>query len=880
MDPTDNFNLILKHTDIISDNTDTSNIILFLLAEILQSTSILNISSLVELFEKLIVKKGFGHPIILNMIFDGLVQVLAYPSFRQGNLSAVEQLVHLIQNNKKSYQKTQTNDFESEFLKLSPDLMNARDISVMLETQPDFQFKLIETQAEKYFWTRNHLVLRGFLNKDSIDMDNWNIVVKNLIIISKDHDGLKSSLVMPLLYKLSMSTNPRMKLAILQNIIELGATTEVFSIIKALSTGLIRTMSIDLHLRLWKKEPRTYPFLHKVLVEQSNLDSKDFGLQMVRAAAIRDICDLRPQHGSDLVSIISEILNSSLDLKDGEIPAAIAIDSIRLLCQNHIINIASTWKAISLKTRYEKRGRVIESLGKFFAIFPSLKRNNLEYENLMKEILGRLWNMIQWSDSTGIQCAINTLKSWNYDAMTLDTIPEVYREGIALPVAPVGMEISILDMEVPGECFVQLLMKVHASALRAAGDLLSHYIGCEISEFRSGHYIVKEGQPEPLNYKTLPKQSILKALLYFVIQQATTKKVEKLVDESVLVVALRILAQKYCRPLPPLNWCFLHDMLHKSNAIKVQCLHIAAKQSIISGTAKRLIENFLVNLDGECCEDVECALDVLVDICNGVSPEILKTFCNFVFKTTCVDLAGKISKCLVFHTDITNRENLAAMLSSYINCQSDLPFDVVKLIPPKILDMISFQLSPCQKIKFRCEILKVNSTVENPIAWLSEMLTEQLMVRDNRDLLIKSLMDLLMESDIFPKKKWLMDFIIMMQNRLVEKDFEEEKIRFLLDIFSISVTITSGYFKVLSCNDDILFKRLQIFPSSIELVSQQPDYNDAMGKIFEFLLHIVNREGDKIPVEFREAFKTAIIISKNHIYFKKAKVWHKFLMMR
>lgn len=877
MDPTQNFEVIMNHCDTILKEPNSANIILFLLAETLQITPIVHISKLMKILENLIVQKKLGHPLMLQMLLDGIIQVMAYPSFSNGKLGPIERLMNYIRNNKPQI-VSQTSEFSSDFLGLNAELTNARDVSIMLESRLLTGFKPIATEAEKMFWTRNQLVLRGYFHCDTTKFEDWVIILKNLIEISKTNDALKSSLVMPLLFKLSSSSNPRMKLAILQNMIQLGATTEIFGTIKALSsTGLIRTMSIDLHLRLWKMEPRTYPFLHKALVEKSNTDADDFGLDIVRAAAIKDICDLRPQHGSDLISIISEILNGSADIKDGDIQASLAIDSITLLCQNHVINAVSTWKAISLTTRYEKRPRVIKSLCKFFALIPSLKRSSLDYENLVKEILGRLWHMIQWSDRHGIACAVDALKSWSYDLMTLDSIPETYREGIALPEAPQGMEVSILDLEVPGECFVQLLTKVHPDGLSAIGNLLTYYIGCEIAEFRSGHYLVKDGQPEPINYKNLPKQSILKALVTFVIQQATTKKADKLVGEASVIESLRILAQKYSRPLPPLNWCFLHDMLHKSDTIKVQCLRIAAKQSVISGTAKRLIENFLVNLDVNSEDDVKTALEMLVDLCNGVSSEVFKSFCEFIFRNQIGEVEASVVECLKHEKNVTNRENLAVLVALFI-IANPVSIQVVRLVPPKVLDMISFQLSQQQKIEFRCEILKTNQTAENPIAWISELVTEQLMTDDNRDIFIKSFTRLLIDSDVFPKKKWLTDFIIMMQNRLVESDLEDAKIKFLLDVFIVSIIATSGYFQFLSNNGEIFEQRLQIVPKSIELVSRQHDYDDAMGKIFEFLLHIINRDG--ICIETREAFKTAIVISKNHSYFKKAKVWQKFLMMR
>lgn len=876
IDPTESFKVILDHSDVIANESNCSNVVLLLLVEILQVTSIRHIPKLMDIFESLIVKKKLGHPIILNMVLDGIIQFLAYPSFASGKLQAAERVLNYIQSSNRSSQ-TQTADFDSKFFNICPELLNARDISIMLENQQDLTFKKMTTEAEKFFWTRNQLVLRGMLHSDSIDPQSWKIVLTNLIEISKNDDALRTSLVMPLLFKLSTSTNPRMKLAILQNMIELRATTEIFSTIKALSGGLIRSMSIDLHLRLWKIEPRTYPFLHKSLVEKSSKDSEDRGLEIVRASAIKEICDLRPQHGTDLVSVISEILNNSLDLKEGEIPASLSIDSITLLCQNHVINVVSTWKAISLTTRYEKRPRVVRSLCKFFAIIPSLKRMNLEFENLMKEILGRLWHMIQWSDLHGIKCALSCLKSWNYEMMTLDTVPVAYRDGIALPEAPHGMEVSILDLEVPGECFIQLLTKVHPDARQTAGELLSHYIRCEITEFRSGHYIVKEGQSEPLNYKNLTKQSILKALTNFVIQQATTRKADKLVEEALLVESLRILAQKYCRPLPPLNWCFLHELINKSDEIKAQCLFVAAKQAVISGTAKRLIENFLANLDRNNDEDVEIALNALVDICNGVSPEVLKSFCEYLFKVKRDDVTEKVKICLGQEKDVTNRDNLGSMVAIFIGLNT-IDADFIKSIPPKLLDMITFQITMKQKIEFRCEILKSNANVENAIGWISELLTEQTMLNDNREVFFKAFMSLLISSDVFPKRKWLADFIIMMQNRLVEKDVEKDKIEFLLNVFIISVNIASGYFKTISNEDEILQQSLQLLPPSIELVSKQSAYDDVAGKIFEFLLHLINL--DCINDDTRKAFKSAIIMSRNHVYFRKAKVWQRFLMIR
>lgn len=513
----------------------------------------------------------------------------------------------------------------------------------------------------------------------------------------------------------------------------------------------------------------------------------------------------------------------------------------------------------------------MKSLCKFFAIVPSLKRTNLEYENLVKEILGRLWNIIQWSDKHSIEYATDALKSYNYDQMTLDTIPDAYREGIALPEAPQGMEISILDLEVPGECFVQLLCKVSPVGLEAVSGLLCHYISCEIEEFRSGHYLVKEGQREPLNYKNLHKQSILKALTHFVVNQATTKKADKLVGEAVLVAALKVLAKRYKKQLPPIDWCFLHELLFKSEDLKAQSLRIAAKQSIISGTAKRLIENFLVNLDPDDADDVTTALESLGDLCNGVSPDVLKTFFDFIFKNQGIESTAHVISCLKEEQHVTNRENLAVLMISYMK-HVELTPELAKLIPPKVLDAISPQLTLPQKTEFRCEILKSNASVENPVAWVNELVSDHLTSTSHRELFIDSFTKVLTASDVFPKKKWIADFILIMQNRMVEADSNAD-FQFMLEIFIISVVVASGYYKTVE-NEEIRDASLKIFPQSVQLVSRQSLYDDISGRIFEFLLHVISTTTSD---EIREAFRSAIIVSKNHAYFKAPKAWKRFL---
>jgi hypothetical protein len=59
------------------------------------------------------------------------------------------------------------------------------------------------------------------------------------------------------------------------------------------------------------------------------------------------------------VSLLSDILNRCWEEKD-ELAASLAVDSIAILCEHHVINAVSTWKVLNLKFRYEKRIKVVE----------------------------------------------------------------------------------------------------------------------------------------------------------------------------------------------------------------------------------------------------------------------------------------------------------------------------------------------------------------------------------------------------------------------------------------------------------------------------------------------------------------------------------------
>lgn len=302
MNPKKNLMLILETLKATkSENQSWYNILLILIAEIFQISSIDYVKDLMKILKFVLIDQNCGNEIMCHMVLDGIIQVLAYPSFENGNLDNADLLLNYIQN--KSWKNNpnsaiDSSNYNSKFLEFNLDLKNAYDICLLIESTNgkciNVPFKF--NDADTTFWTRNQLMLRGmFHSLRGDDIVAWINVLKKLISISMNNEILKSSLIMPLLFKLANDINPRIKLEILQKMIKLGAKDEVFNTIKALTVkgGLITSMSIDLHLRLWKVEPRTYPYLHRVLLEKASKDEIEKELNIVKAAAIRDICELR-----------------------------------------------------------------------------------------------------------------------------------------------------------------------------------------------------------------------------------------------------------------------------------------------------------------------------------------------------------------------------------------------------------------------------------------------------------------------------------------------------------------------------------------------------------------------------------------------------------
>lgn len=288
------------------------------------------------------------------------------------------------------------------------------------------------------------------------------------------------------------------------------------------------------------------------------------------------------------------------------------------------------------------------SLCEFFGTVPLLKNPSKEYEALFEESLHRLWDFITDMDQAPyIVAALKALKNFDFADLMFKHMPALFRENIKIPnefqkiitasandPLRTGPALTAADVVpyIPGECWIELLEKINQNAIDAAIELVTHLVDAEICQFRSGVYLLGDGRAEPSELVQLHARSPLRALVKHVKIQS------EFIDNPVVVThALRCLAQKYARPLPPLNWFFLTEYINSGERVadyslrcemKKYAMTIAANQIAHSGSAKSIISNYVQALDVAECDDDEIRMifELLPTICDGIAPTILATF--------------------------------------------------------------------------------------------------------------------------------------------------------------------------------------------------------------------------------------------------------------
>lgn len=273
---------------------------------------------------------------------------------------------------------------------------------------------------------------------------------------------------------------------------------------------------------------------------------------------------------------------------------------------------------------------------------PQLYSPTAEYENLLTESIGKLWNFVVYADDHRVKiAALDALRHFDFNNLTLADMPDDFRQNIALPTEflkglgegePVPEPVDVLTY-VPSECWLQVLQFVNHSASEAASDLVAHHMRTEVAGFKSGVFTLPEGHPEPRHVNRLSRQSPLKAVLKFLLAESQ-KPTPSSRNRHLTFFSLRCLSFEFANPMPSLQWSFLVEFMHPEEPEMTQfCLQILVKQMPCSVSAVQTVESYVISSIGSNNEnDLTNAFQLLPKAGQWIADDLLYRWTEFMLE--------------------------------------------------------------------------------------------------------------------------------------------------------------------------------------------------------------------------------------------------------
>uniref|UniRef100_A0A1B0GJP2 DUF3730 domain-containing protein n=2 Tax=Lutzomyia longipalpis TaxID=7200 RepID=A0A1B0GJP2_LUTLO len=701
LDPRMSFTLVLRaiQSDLIA-KTLPYELILQICLDILDDVPHFYIGDLLTVIRYLV----FNCPIKSFLIHRMMLDSLNLWSVAEAIMSDhVKQDIKIIREHIEKQNVIENKDwnllkisFVDRMVGLYEDLDKIRyDLDDLFRTEDwDQLLKLLESLLGIKVPTITRLVckmIRGMLlSHDVVPLEILVKVTPLLSNILRVNEDIASKFLTTIQYEIERINDSLSQLNLLRVVIECGHhRSNVPSILTLLRNFSEKNRNFEgdilkLYLRLWQIDTHTYQYLYDQLSQGHGKFNREFNLD--RVEVIKIICEKSPtQHGVDLVAHLSEVLNQSSKPTDDGADICVAIDTIIMLCKSHTVSIVDIWKTHGFAFSKEKRPKVIMSLCKFLGEFPKYANASSEYNNMTQEIYQILWTYALTSKFPEVQKeAFAALEMFPLHKVTLKEIPEQLRENLKLAKLA-KLEHDVDPMEtltyIPGECWLQLLMKVNNASKGFAGDLIAAQIRMEIQEYHEISYNMPDGRKEPRDLSYLPPKSILQPIIQFVHQQAAIPN-PKESNNFNLIHCMRILSQKFPKPIPPVNWSCLYEVFIRTRGIRQYCVPVAISQSAISQTAKQFLCNYLENFkpsftNNNCDEDEEiwAVVNKLPTLLNFIDPLLVREYIKKCFK-------GKIYFC-------TRRELLKAKIKEIVD---DLTEDHLTHLAESLKECYEIQL--------------------------------------------------------------------------------------------------------------------------------------------------------------------------------------------
>ncbi|XP_039759204.1 focadhesin isoform X2 [Pararge aegeria] len=721
-----------------------------------------------------------------------------------------------------------------------------------------------------------------------------------------------------LLYKMANDTRPSVKLECLRGLPLMATTKEnvpaLVSILNKLKAnkGVPTSLLIMLYTRLAETQVRCFPYLQELLVDSGvgRPDDLKWEVDVAKAVAVKRICELRASsHGLELVAVISAILNRCTE-RAGAAPTALVLDALASLWRANAVAPPSTWRALAPRLGRDSRPRVQISLCKLLAEIPPLRVSTPEYDKLIRDAARKLWQYIAESNQPSvIEAACNALAEFKVDDYKLKDIPEIYRRTVKLPPAycktpldAVRKPEDVLDY-VPCEVWPELFKYTNQSALNGVHQLVTKLMEREIKGYRSGVYQVEAREPQSLGH--MPATSVVRGMMECFRKQVTSPSYDY--PDSALLAILEALTEDFPKPLPPMDLCFLHEVFHRGSLWKAGCVKLAARQAHTSGSAKRLIENFLqgVGSSNTGSEEAEIMLffDNLQILCRTMAPNNLRqpleiclgdSFAEMPrIKPKDLDLEEllfikqlkMVKQCLEsdkIHD--ANRTLLSQIVENYFSVVNDdhlawpLYVETCRALSTKYLERMT---SPTGWWEVTSELLRKSSAVRSrlaclsdvtaPLVWLNESIDAHASSITEQEYSLRCMFPALQRADIGGKatREWFQQLLARTQVAFNETDDEMSKL-YLCDVFFLTVTVFSGHW-ALEPDADVLAKsgaaRRALLPAATAFLMSRDGWKDCTA---QWLCH--TRDLTKHPETARGCHR-AMLALRHSDQFTSQGVW-------
>ncbi|KAG1959354.1 focadhesin [Pimephales promelas] len=178
--------------------------------------------------------------------------------------------------------------------------------------------------------------------------------------------------------------------------------------------------------------------------------------------------------------------------KDQATPAALALQGLQELCRAEVVDISSTWKALSPKLCCDTRPLVLKATAELLALVPALTIKTEEYEKFRNEAVSVLWGYALSQDPVVASQGFKALSEYPEPSHTILHLPEQARP---VPKQPdeddEGKENGNEkdeDISVPGASYVKLICLTPQSILPALETFLTAVVRQEMNQMPRGVY--------------------------------------------------------------------------------------------------------------------------------------------------------------------------------------------------------------------------------------------------------------------------------------------------------------------------------------------------------------------------------------------------------